>query len=120
MLSTLFYTWQYYDMVEKAVNPNDKRSYFVIRAICVSMTALGTIIATGFYDYYTTLEIWYILPGSGHFDSKLSLYYNDLSHKVLYVVGAFVCLCCVGSAGLLGGTIFQVYKMTLTQDKVEL
>ena len=46
-IPTLIYTWQFYDMVEKAANPTDERRGFWLRAGFVAFTVLGTIIATG-------------------------------------------------------------------------
>jgi hypothetical protein len=43
----LLYTWQSYDMVEEAVNPEGKRYSFCLGAIFVAITTLGTLIATG-------------------------------------------------------------------------
>jgi hypothetical protein len=118
MLSTLFYSWQYYDMVKTAANPLDACSGFWIRTSLVITTVLGNILATGFHDYCTALTAWYLEPK--HFDSNLANHYLILQNQVYYFVAGFVCLSCFGSAVFLGGTIYWAHKMTQARNETEL
>jgi hypothetical protein len=54
-IPTLFYTWQFYDMVEGAANPKGKRPGFWPRAAFVAVATLGTLLATGLRGYYNAL-----------------------------------------------------------------
>ena len=103
-------------MVEGAANPKGKRPGFWLRAAFVAVAALGTLVATGMKGYYAALEIWYLEPGAGHFNAGLAKHYNHLQIKMSYFMCGFAGLCCVGSVGLLGGTVFWVRKMTLSKD----
>jgi hypothetical protein len=115
-IPTLLYTWQYYEMVEGAANPNGKRQTFWLRAGFVAVTTIGTLVATGMQGYYYALSFWYIEPIDGHFDHELSDYYCYLKNYMYDLMCCFSGLCCVGSVVMLGGTIFWVRKMTLSKD----
>jgi hypothetical protein len=99
-------------MVETAANKISAIGFW-LRAVFVAFTVLGTVIATTLFDYYTALQGWYIIPGSGHYSMDLVLYYNSFSIKANYCVCIFVSTSCVGSACLLAGTIYWVRQMTL-------
>ena len=101
-------------MVEIAANNGERHSiFFWIRILFVTVTALGTIVATFIYNYFNTLCVWYFEPLSGHVDLISANYYAEQSIIVLYFVGSFVGLCCVGSVGMLAGTIYWVRKISL-------
>ena len=93
-------------MVEGAANPKGKRPGFWLRASFVAVAALGTLVVTGIYGYYNALSFWYVLTDSGHFDAGLVYYYTYLGSLMFFLMCSFDGLCCVGSVGLLCGTVF--------------
>jgi hypothetical protein len=80
------------------------------------VAAIGNFLTTGMCQYYAALSMWYDELGSGHRDTDLAEHNRNLSNQLFYVYCGFTVLCCLVSAGLLGGTIFWVRKMTLTED----
>jgi hypothetical protein len=115
-LPTLLYTWQYYDMVERAANPKGKRSGLWLRASFVAVATLGTFVTSAMRCNYNALNFWYFLPGSGHRNEDLARLYFNLESRMFTFVCIFAGLSCLGSVSLLGGTIFWVRKMTISED----
>ena len=77
VLPTMFYTWQYYEMMMRAANPKITCSYFWVRAILVAVASLGIIGATLANGVLYAFGSWYIFPGSGHFDIVLANKYTN-------------------------------------------
>ena len=119
-IPTLLYTWQYYSMVERAVNSKSTRFGFWVQASFVAVVSLGITVTTFLEQYYLSLGLWYLEPGSGHFDAAKSASLKGATHTVFLFVGASVSLCCLGSAAFLCGTIYWVHKMTCNRNSTEL
>jgi hypothetical protein len=79
MIPTLIYSWQFYDLVELAANPEGNRRGFWLRASFVMVASLGIVVITLIRDYYTALATWYAEPSSGHFSPKYSSHYLTLT-----------------------------------------
>ena len=119
-LMTLVYTWQYYDMVETVANKKVTSSSFWMRTSLVVILVLATMISTRVFDYYFALSIWYFEPSSGHLNLKLANHYINTQKIALFFIASSVCLCCIVSAGFLGGVIYWAHQMTITKDMSEL
>jgi hypothetical protein len=57
-------------------------------------------------------KCWYSEQG----DSDLSNHYENLAKYSYHFSCGFAGLCCVGSVGLLSGTVFWVRKMTFSNE----
>jgi hypothetical protein len=75
ILSTLLYTWQYFDMVETAANPKSTRCGYWLRSAVVTVAILGTITTTIMYNFCNALVVWYSIPGVGHLNPNLAKHY---------------------------------------------
>jgi hypothetical protein len=58
VLPTMFYTWQYYELVSTVAGSVNK-CWFLARIILVFVTAAGLITVTLILDYYTTGLTWF-------------------------------------------------------------
>jgi hypothetical protein len=81
-IPTLLYTWQYYDMVERAASPNGKRLGFWPRTVIITIVIISTLLITGMHSYCNALSIWYLEPEPDyeHFNIKLAKHYKKLTN----------------------------------------
>lgn len=118
-IPTLLYTWHLYDMVERAVKPDGVRYSFWPRSGLVAIAAISNLVTTLLFGLYNALFNWYFEPGTHH-DMELAKHYAlTKNHIVVYMFWS-TSLCCVSSAGLLGGTIYWVQRMTKSDSTIGL
>jgi hypothetical protein len=80
------------------------------------LALLCTVTANILYSYYDALAVWY----ATHLKLKLSKQNRENSDIAFNIQSGLVCLCCIGSVGLILGTIYWVRRMTITKDEKEL
>lgn len=69
-IPTLLYTWQIYDLIERAANMKEERKWgFWLRSGIIGLIALGVFSLTIYADVYGAMGIWYKYPRYGNQDT---------------------------------------------------
>lgn len=116
VLPTLLYTWQYYDMVEIFANANRSVYLWWVRSAFVVCLMISLVSMTLLNDYGYTWTYWYIEIFSNHFDLEKADNYAYYTNRFRISMGSLMGLCCLASAAQLGGTVYWVRHMMVSQD----
>ena len=127
IISTVLYTWQYFDLVAVVAYPDMKCCAIAVWlpacVVVLSILGLTTIILS--MDYYEARIIWLAEPLTPHFHIQKAnqMYYNIFCPLEVALSWALICNSLISSV-FLGGTIFMVRQIkesdTLKADSFNL
>jgi hypothetical protein len=114
VLPTLFYTWQYYDMIERVANQKTAftRCTRVLRAFFILIAGIGSVALTLTYEDFLAQAYYFVI----YVDYEDADHFLNKANRILAIVGAFVMICILISVTLLGGTIYWARQLMFRNE----